>query len=260
MLPMFGPTTENTRSNRLLAALSEQAIKLFAPDLKQAMFLQGTCLFEQGAIIDRVYFPHSGMVSLLVVFKDGHAIEASTIGREGAVGFRTVLGLRHSFTRAVVQISGTFSFIAAPQLEKIVLQNEELRQLLTRYGLLLHFEAQQNSACNAIHSVEQRLSRWILHTSDRIESDTLALTQEFLAEMLGVRRGTISLLAGQLQKDGLIEYKRGRIHIRNHEGLKRRACECYGVVHRLGEMEKHPHDVAVAAPVTAKERTPPERV
>jgi CRP-like cAMP-binding protein len=225
------------RSNRLLAALSEQAVKQLVPELRQAVFPQGT------------------MISLLVVFNDGHAIEASTIGREGAVGFRTVLGLRHSFTRAVVQISGTFSFIAATALEKIVLENEEFRQHLTRYGLLLHFEAQQNSACNAIHSVDQRLSRWILQTSDRVESDALALTQEFLAEMLGVRRGTISLLAGQLQKDGFIEYKRGKIYIRDREGLKRRACECYAVIHRLGEMEKHLHDDAAASGSASGNRT-----
>jgi CRP-like cAMP-binding protein len=243
------------RSNRLLAALSEQAVKQLVPELRQAVFPQGTCLFEPGDIIDRVYFPHGGMISLLVVFNDGHAIEASTIGREGAVGFRTVLGLRHSFTRAVVQISGTFSFIAATALEKIVLENEEFRQHLTRYGLLLHFEAQQNSACNAIHSVDQRLSRWILQTSDRVESDALALTQEFLAEMLGVRRGTISLLAGQLQKDGFIEYKRGKIYIRDREGLKRRACECYAVIHRLGEMEKHLHDDAAASGSVSGNRT-----
>jgi CRP-like cAMP-binding protein len=239
-------TASNFKSNRLLAELSEQATRLLTPDLRQAMFPQGTCLFESGAIIDRVYFPHSGMVSLLIVFKDGHAIEASTIGREGAVGFRTVLGLRQAFTRTVVQISGTFSFIAAAQLEKVVLENEEIRRLLTRYGLLLHFESQQNSACNAIHSVEQRLARWILQTSDRIESNALALTQEFLAEMLGVRRGTVSLLAGQFQKEGLIEYKRGKINIRDREGLKTRACECYSVIHRLGEMEKHPHDIAAS--------------
>jgi CRP-like cAMP-binding protein len=161
-------------------------------------------ILEAGAPIEDIYFPLTGMISMLVVNSDGRPVETSTVGREGALGLQAALGKRRSFTRATAQIGGQFSTIRAARLNRIVNGNGSVRDLIARYTELLWAESQQNAACNAVHDCTARLCRWLLQSADHINSPTLPLTQEFLAQMLSVRRTTVTLLARALQARGII--------------------------------------------------------
>jgi CRP-like cAMP-binding protein len=216
--------------NRLLEALPRDSFALLQPDVKQVSLAQGFLCFARGDPIDQVYFPHTGMISLLVAAGDGDMVETSSIGREGAAGLQGGLGGRVSFARAVVQIPGRFSVVPTSRLEYAVNRSATLRDLIFCYTEILWAEAQQTAACNAIHDGASRLCRWLLQSADRIGSERLPLTQEFLAEMLGVRRTTVTLLAQELQKQGILRYSRGKIAILDKAGLELKACECYDVI------------------------------
>jgi CRP-like cAMP-binding protein len=216
--------------NRLLTALPEDVFSLLEPDLRQQTLPQGVVCYGAGDAIDQVYFPHTGMISQLVTTGDGDMVETSSIGREGGVGLQCGFGPRLSFTRATVQIPGRFSIISAARFEHAVSRSQGLRELILRYTEILWMEAQQNAACNAIHDGSSRLCRWLLQCADRTGSDQLLLTQEFLAEMLGVRRTTVTLLAQELQKRGILRYSRGRITILDRAALEACACECYAAL------------------------------
>lgn len=223
---------DHTRGdNRLLAAMPTDAISLLNSDLRQVSVEQGAVILEAGAPIENVYFPQTGIISLLIVSKDGRAIEATTVGREGAVGLHGALGSRRSFTRATAQIGGKCSTIRAARLRRIVSGNVLVRDLVTRYLEVLWAEAQQIGACNAAHDASARLCRWLLQTADRTSSESIPLTQEFLAQMLSVRRTTVTLLAKSLQAKGVISYRRGQIMILDRKALEACACECYRVIH-----------------------------
>jgi CRP-like cAMP-binding protein len=219
--------------NRLLAALPEQAIALLAPDLRQSTLPQGVVCYGAGDPIDQVYFPRTGMISLLVTTGDGDMVEIGSVGCEGAVGVQCGNGPCFSFTRAIVQIGGNFWIIAAPLFEAATSRSAELRELIFAYIETLWAETQQNAACNAIHDGSSRLCRWLLQCADRTGSDQVLLTHEFLAEMLGVRRTTVTLLAQELQKRGIFRYSRGRITILDRAALEACACECYEVIRKL---------------------------
>ncbi len=193
------------------------------------MLPQGMVCFGPGDPIDQVYFPHTGLISLLVATGEGDMVETSSVGCEGAVGLQCGLGFRLSFTRTTVQIAGKFSVISASRFEQAVSRGQALRDMIFRYTETLWAEAQQTAACNAIHDGSSRLCRWLLQSADRIGSDQLPLTQEFLAEMLGVRRTTVTLLAQELQKRGVLKYSRGKISILDRPALEACACECYEV-------------------------------
>jgi CRP-like cAMP-binding protein len=223
--------------NRLLAALGPEHIGLLAPQLSEVELEQGAMLQEQGERIERVYFPHSGMISLVAVMQQGNAVETATVGREGAVGAMSGLGPRHAFTRAVVQMPGMASQIATGKFQAIVRQSTAIRDIVVHYNEILLAQVQQSAACNALHEAEARFCRWLLQSRDRSDSDVVPITQEFLAQMLGVRRTTVTLVAQSLQDDGLLRYRRGRIEIIDRPGLEARACECYSVVRR--EIEQH---------------------
>jgi CRP-like cAMP-binding protein len=216
--------------NRLLAALPPTDFSLFDSDLRASTFKQGAIVQEAGEPVDQVYFPQTGMISLLVITQEGVGIEAATIGREGAIGLHRGLGKRRSFTRAVIQVSGTISHISADVFERAVERSDAIKDMVTHYTEVLWVEAQQIAACNAVHSAEARFARWLLQTQDRIDSDALPLTQEVLSQMLGVRRTTVTLVARALQEAGLIRYKRGRIVILDRAGLEEAACECYEII------------------------------
>jgi CRP-like cAMP-binding protein len=220
------------RENRLLATLPQETFALLEPDLKEISGTQGSVFLEPGDIIDRIYFPQSGMISLLVVSRDGHMVEVSTVGREGALGLHRGLGGRRSFTRATVQIPGNFSTITAHAFERFSLSSPTIREMIGRYTEMLWAEAQQLAACNAIHDASSRLCRWLLQSADHINALQLPLTQEFLAQMLGVRRTTVTLLAQELQKRGAVRYSRGKVTILSRKMLEDGACECYEVVQR----------------------------
>lgn len=218
------------QDNRLLAALPPEMLTLMGNDLHQLSLSPGAVLYQPGEAIDDIYFPQTGMISLLVITKGGGAIEASTVGREGAVGLQRGLGARRSFTRATAQIGGRFSTITAVRFECIVRDYAPLRDLIGRYTEVALAEAHQITACNATHNASSRLARWLLQCADRTGNEKLPLTQEFLAQMLGVRRTTVTLLAQALQRRGLIKYSRGQITILDRDGLEKNACECYPVI------------------------------
>jgi CRP-like cAMP-binding protein len=215
--------------NRLLAALPPDIFAALERDLADVTLEQGTVLFEPGDPIERVYFPQTGVVSLLIVTV-GHMLEISTIGREGAVGFQRGLGERLAFARTTVQNTGRFSVISAARFEQIAGQNAATRDLIAQYSEVLCAEAQQTAACNALHDASSRLCRWLLQTADRLDSDVVPLTQEFMSHMLGVRRTTLTLLARTLQNKKAIRYSRGRIRIIDRALLEASACECYRVI------------------------------
>src|SRR5262245_31085259 len=177
-------------------------IAWLAPQLKDIVLEQGAVLQEQGERIDQVYFPHDGIVSLLAVMRQGDAIETATIGYEGAVGSLAGFGMRRAHTRAVVQVRGSASRIAASRFRKVAEQSEAVCRIVVRYGEMLLIQVQQTAACNALHPVEARLSRWLLQARDRLESNSIKLTHEFLSQMLGVRRTTVTVVANMLQQAG----------------------------------------------------------
>jgi CRP-like cAMP-binding protein len=218
--------------NRLLATLQPADFSRLEPFLKQIALEQGALLHEQEDSVERVYFPQSGMISLLAVMGNGQAIETATVGREGAVGAMSGLGPAHASSRAVVQVAGTALVIATSQLQAAVRQSEHLRNVILHYKETLLGQVQQTAGCNALHKTEARLARWLLQTRDRLDSDKIPLTQEFLSEMLGVRRTTVSEIASVLQEAGLIRYRRGQVEIVDRRGLEQAACECYGVIRK----------------------------
>jgi CRP-like cAMP-binding protein len=219
--------------NRLLAAFPEKVLALLEPDLRQVSLRQGAVCYGAGDSINEVYFPQTGMISLLVTTGGGKMVETSSVGREGAVGLQCGNGPCRSFTRAIVQIGGNFWVISAPRFEATTSRSAELRELIFTYTETLWAEAHQNAACNAIHDGSSRLCRWLLQCADRTGSEHMLLTQEFLAEMLGVRRTTVTLLAQELQKRGILRYSRGRITILDRAALEECACECYEVIRKL---------------------------
>jgi len=199
--------------NQLLAALSASDYSLLRPHLKEVRIEQGSVLQDHGERIQYVHFPLSGMISLLSVMRDGKAVETAVVGREGAPGAHCALGIWHAYSRAVVQISGRAVRIAGVQFQKSVRDSERMGDLFVRYRELRLAQTQQSAACNALHGAESRLSRWLLQTSDVIGAGVVPLTQEFLSQMLGVQRTTVTAIARTLQEAGMIHYTRGRIEI-----------------------------------------------
>jgi CRP-like cAMP-binding protein len=169
---------------------------------------------------------------VLSVLSDGKSVEVGLTGKEGFVGLPLVVGLSTSPTRTVIQIEGGGFRVSAAGLMKILRRSETLEQRLQRYVQVLSMQASQVAACNRIHEVDERLARWLLMCQDRINSDTVPLTQELLAHMLGTRRSSVTVAAGTLQKAGLITYKRGNVKIESRENLKDAACECYEAMQR----------------------------
>jgi len=213
--------------NKLLAALPRHQFDMLAPHLIAVSLQQGEILAEPGDEFDHVYFPQNGMLSLLAVLRDGKAIETATVGREGVVGAMAGLGLYKSLVRVVVQLPMVVSKIPASQFRKVALQCEAVRDLCIQYNEVLLSQARITAACNAVHVVEARFCRWLLQSADRAESDTVALTQEFLAEMLGVRRTSVTEVASKMQAGGAINYTRGQITILKRSMLEKLSCECY---------------------------------
>jgi CRP-like cAMP-binding protein len=221
--------------NALLAALPQAA--LTGLQFSQLALPQGQVCFDAGDLIERVYFPTAGLISLVVSTEKGDLIEAGMIGREGAAGLQSALGQRFSFPRAVVQIAGTFHVVFAEALRRAVAASEEAKALVQQYIETLWAEAQQICACNATHEGTTRLARWLLQCAERTGTEQYTLTQEFLGEMLGMRRTSVTLLAQVFQQRGLIRYSRGRITILNRSGLESSACECYRTIKGLyGEL------------------------
>ena len=216
--------------NLFLAALPPRDLALLRPALQVVELKQGDILSEPGRSVSDIVFIEAGMVSILTAMRDGSAIEIATLGRESITGVLSAIGDHRSNVRAIVQISGSGWKIRARDFRTAVDKSRTLRNLVLLSSELEIAQMQQIAACNALHSAEARLCRWILQVRDRIDGDVIALTQDFLAQMLAVRRPTVTLIAQKLQNAGLIRYRRGRIAITDHDGLEKLACECVGEI------------------------------
>jgi CRP-like cAMP-binding protein len=217
------------QKNQVLLSLDPADLKLLNPHLKNTVLDQGKILFDQGDQIDQFYFPDSGMISLVCSVEDGGTVELAAVGYEGFAGPSLADGTGQSPLRAIVQVAGRGARIPAGQFRAAVEKSPSLRKLLEYHNEALMAQLVRTVACNAMHAAEGRLSRWLLMVHDRVQGDTLRLTQEFLGQMLGVQRTTVTLIASALQKAGLIKYRRGRIDVLNREALEEAACECYAI-------------------------------
>jgi CRP-like cAMP-binding protein len=221
--------------NRLLGSLPQDEFSQLAPHFKEVLLERGKVLQEPGQAVGSVYFPHGGMISVLVVMPEGETVETMTIGREGGVGLASGIGSQAALNRVIVQLPGRATQVPAVRWAALAQQSQAVRDLIVCYNDVQLAQVQQSVACNALHDVEARLCRWLLEARDRVGSDTLPLTQEFLAEMLGVRRTTVTIVARMLQSAGFVHYRRGVVHLRDVAALEGAACECYRVVRGLTE-------------------------
>lgn len=218
-------------ANRLLAAIAPRDMELIERHLETVALPRGRVLFEPGDDVVTTHFPcHKTMVSLLIVTRDGREVEAATIGREGAVGGIVSGGAKPAFGRAVVQVPGSALAIPTAILETVKIGSPSFADLFSRYADALLAQLMQSVACNALHSVEERCARWLLSTHDRAGDHIIQLTQESLAEMLGVQRTTVTAVVHGLESRGLVRRHRGRVEIVDRKGLERASCECYGAV------------------------------
>jgi len=218
--------------NRLLASLPPSDLSLLDRHLREIPIEQGQTLEDRGQAVDRVYFPQAGLISLIVTMAEDSALEVGMVGREGAIGMTAGLGSGVSFVQALVQVSGTALCISPSTYQAAPTHNPRIRAMIAKYGEVLLGQVQQTAACNGLHDASSRVCRWLLQTSDRTDSDVIPFTQEFLGQMLGVQRTTVSQVMARLQAAGLLDTRRGEIHIVNRAGLKKQACECYEIVRR----------------------------
>jgi CRP-like cAMP-binding protein len=221
--------TERHR-NQLLSAITPADWERLAPHLKPMRLQLGTVLYEPGDQIGHAYFPHTAMISLAAVMETGHAIEIAAIGKDSVVPAIAGLGLSRAFSRAMVQGSGEASRIDVTALRHVVRDRPTLRELLLRHHELVLLQIQQTAACNAVHDLEARLARWLLQYIDVSESDMVALTQDFLSQLLGVRRETVNASIRALDKGGSVRVRRSHIEILDRNKLQKAACECYRVI------------------------------
>jgi CRP-like cAMP-binding protein len=214
-------------ANRVLSSLAAADLDAIRPHLETIDLPQETVLFEDGDPISRVYFPHRGIISLVVDLASGDTIETAMIGRDSVVGGASAIDGKVFLNRAVVQVVGAASVVPADRLCHAAAQSADLRAILIRHEQAILAQAQQSAACNATHTLEARLARWLLRCRDLLDSEDIPLTQELIAQMLGVRRASVTIVASTLQQAGVIAYKRGHIRVQDVEGLKESACECY---------------------------------
>lgn len=216
--------------NHFLASLSREDAVSIQPHLKPMDLPQGGVFFRAEEAISRVYFPHSGVVSLVVGLSDGQYVEAGMFGRNGVIGVAALLDGPVALNQAIGQVAGAGLVGDKTALKRLAEDSATLRESLARHEKMILAQVQQVAACNAAHSLEKRLSRWLLQTRDLLASDDLPLTQEFLSQMLSVQRSSVTLVARRLQEAGLIKYTRGRIHVRDANALHESSCECYDVI------------------------------
>ncbi|GEO19350.1 Crp/Fnr family transcriptional regulator [Microvirga aerophila] len=231
--PQPSSVTADHRTNRLLAALEPEDFARLEPHLELVNLTLKQVLYETGDTITYAYFPHDAIISFVNVMEDGHTVEISVFGREGVSGVVSALVTREAFGRYIVQMAGTASRIRFEHLNQVRDSSPKLQQLILRYGEVLLAQTFQTVACNAVHAVEARCCRWILSMHDRADQNILPLTHEFLAEMLGVQRSTVSVVARTFQTAGLIRQSRGGITVTDRAGLEGMACECYSRIRRI---------------------------
>lgn len=217
-------------SNHLLSSLNEGARERIFPHLRLERLPLGAVIYEAGQNVSYVYFPTDSIISLLYVMENGSSAEISVVGREGIVGTAVFMGAESTPSRAIVQSSGSAYRLSALRLREEFNNHPDMRMLLLRYTQALITQMAQTAVCNRHHSIDQQLCRWLLLSLDRLSGKELHMTQELIANMLGVRREGVTEAAGKLQNAGVIEYKRGHIRVLDRDHLEALSCECYAVV------------------------------
>jgi CRP-like cAMP-binding protein len=220
-------------ANKVLLAMPDNEYELMRLDLTYIDLQHHLSLHEPTQKVEFVYFPNRGMVSQVVVTKDGRTVEVGVVGSEGYVGAGLAIGLSRSSVREIVQIAGDGFKMMGNALERILRSAPQLQIILNRHSGLQGMQVAQTAACNRLHDIQQRLARWLLMTQDRVSLAVLPITHDFIATMMGTDRSTVSLAASVLQKNGIIEYVRGAVKIVNRRKLERSACECYGVIQQF---------------------------
>jgi CRP-like cAMP-binding protein len=220
-------------TNKVLLATPDNEYQLVRADLAYVDLPGHLSLHEPTQTIEFVYFPNRGMVSQVVVTKDGRTVEVGVVGNEGYVGAGLAVGLSRSSVREIVQIAGDGFRMIGSALERILRSAPQLQTILSRHTGLQGMQVAQTAACNRLHDIQQRLARWLLMTQDRVNLGVLPITHDFIATMMGTDRSTVSLAASVLQKRGIIEYVRGAVKVVNRRKLQNSACECYGVIQQL---------------------------
>jgi CRP-like cAMP-binding protein len=223
MLPANRITTEN----HLLAALPREILDRLDNDLHPVTLPRQQILYQAGDRFEEIYFIEQGVTSLLTSLADGATIETGMIGSEGLTGVQALLGGKMSSQQVIVQVAGKGLRMSAARCKRAFEEHPDLRRPVLRFAESLLDMTAQTAACNRVHSIEQRCARWLLMASDRIRSDTLPVTQEFLSSMLGVRRSGVTVAVGELQRSGLIRHQRSVVTLVDRDGLVASACECY---------------------------------
>jgi CRP-like cAMP-binding protein len=216
--------------NRLLLALPVDDLERLMPNLEHIACQREQVLVDADGSLDFIYFPDSGVISVVAVYANGDIIEMATIGREGCSGLQALFGAKSSSVRLLVQISGTAAKMPRPAFARAIESIPSFHDLMIRYVQAFLEQVLVSGACNGAHSLKQRLARWLLMMRDRSDTDSLAITQDLLAEMLGVRRPSITRVVRELERAGLIEPSRRQVTILDRQGLKKASCECYQLV------------------------------
>ena len=218
--------------NRLLSTLSRELQIRLLPSMEKVSLSTRQLLYEADTPITHVWFPLSGVMSVVITLRDGAAVEVGTIGNEGLVGTQVFLGAERSSAKVFSQVAGQALKMRTEMFRRALQEHADLHHIVRRYTQGLMNQISRTTACNHVHSVPARMCRWLLMTHDRVGASEFHLTQEFLAQMLGVRRPSVTVAAGQLARSGLIRYQRGRIQISDRAGLEAGACECYDSLRR----------------------------
>lgn len=233
------------RRNQLLGALEPESRKRIEAHLEPVDFKLGQMVCDAGGLLKHAYFPQGSVLSLLTVLENGEAIETANIGREGAFGLFAAMYSRVSFNRCIVQLEGHTARCPIHLLQSEFRNSEHVRDLFVSYSETLLSQVQQTVACNSVHTTEERICRWLLMMHDRAEGESLPYTHEFLAQMLGANRKSVTLAAQSMQAAGLISYRRGAIKILDRVGLEKASCECYAIVKERFDAFLKPPSTAV---------------
>jgi len=228
-------------SNHFLDSLEPRDLAVLRPHLSEVALQRNELLDEAGQVIADVYLPIDCILSIVTVMRDGAQVESRTIGRESGYGLLHALGSPISYERMIVQVSGQAWRLPLERLREAAEASPKLTRCIVHHAQATIIQAAQSTACNSLHSAEQRLARWLLLTQDRLDSDVLPLTQEHLSIMLGVQRTTVTAIASELQARGMISYVRGKITVADRSALERTSCECYEAIQRGTEAMLHPH-------------------
>jgi CRP-like cAMP-binding protein len=240
------PTGERTNpngnpiKNRILLSLPDGEYRAIRPHLEFVELPDHLTLYQPHQTLDFAHFLNDGLISLVVIFAGGKTVEAGIVGREGFVGIPAIAGLPRSPLAEVMQIAGDGFRIPIASLREVLRSAPDLTRLLQRYAVILGLQVAQTAGCNRLHGIEQRLARWLLMAQDRVDSEILPITHDFLATMLGTDRPSVTLAAGVLQRNQIIEYNRGAVKILNRDELQKVACECYSIIKQYGDVNEIP--------------------